>query len=212
MARLPEFEHKLKVGYTLAQLREYVKNDTKTKAHERAVKKEYQRLRKITLKRAERLARSDFKHHAPALKAKSLVRRLKYHQNIGIEGMTARLAEMEKFLSMRGSTIKGAREIRREHRERLEYALGHYDEDKGEYVNYKFKNYKEFELFTQFMDYIRALYKDNFQYNVDEVEQVFSDYSEQVLSKSITFSQFVDLYQNKYRTTPQVLDRPKNFK
>lgn len=212
MARLPEFEHKLKIGYSLAQLRDYVKNDTKTKAHERAVRKEYQRLRKITLKRAERLARSDFKNHAPALKAKSLVRRLKYNQNIGIEGMTARLAEMEKFLSMRGSTIKGAREIRREHRERLEYALGQYDEDKGEYVNYKFKNYKEFELFIQFMDYIRALYKDNFQYNVDEVEQVFSDYSEQVLSKSITFSQFVDLYQNKYRTEPQVLERPKNFK
>lgn len=212
MPRLPEFKHKLKVGYTVAQLRDYVKNDTKTKEHERAVKKEYQRLRKITLKRADRLARSDFAHHAPALKAKSLVRRLKYNQNIGIEGMTARLAEMEKFLSMRGSTVKGAREIRREHREQLEYALGHYDEKKGKYVNYHFKNYKEFELFTQFMDYLRALYKDEFHYNIDEIETVFEDFSDEVLSKSMSFSEFVNLYQNNYRTEAQELQRPTNFK
>lgn len=212
MARLPEFQRKLKVDYTVAQLRNYVKNDTKTKAHERAVRKEYQRLRKITLKRAERLSRSDFAQNAPALSAKSLVRRLKYSQDIGIEGMATRLAEMEKFLSMRGSTIKGAREIRREHRERLEYALGHYDEDKGQYVNYKFRNYKEFDLFIQFMDYIRALYKDEFHYNIDEVEQVFSDYAGEVLSKSMSFSSFVKLYQNNYRTEAQELQRPTTFK
>ena len=212
MARLPEFEHKLNIPYTTAQLRDYVKNDTKTKAHERAVKKEYRRLRKIVLKRAQRLANSDFKFNAPALSAKSLVRRLKYNQDVGIEGMSARLAEMEKFLSMRGSTIKGAREIRREHRERLEYALGHYDEEKGKYVNYHFKNYKEFELFTQFMDYIRALYKDEFHYNIEEVEQVFNDYADEVLSKAIDFSKFVSLYQTKYRTEPKSLQRPTTFR
>ena len=102
---------------------------------------------------------------------------------------------------MRGSTIKGARDIRRETRETLE-----------EVLEYKFKNFREFELFTHFMDYIRAVYKDNFYYQIEEVVDLFTDYSQEVLNGSMSFSDFVDTYQNKYRSEPTVLQRPTKFR
>ena len=200
MARLPEFKpHIIGVDYTIEALRKYAKEDKKREAE---IKKEYQRLRKITLRRAERLQRSEFAYSKPALTSKSLTRRLKKQsRDIGVRAMSARIQEMNQFLSMRGSTIKGARDVRRETRERLEEA-----------IEYKFKNFREFELFTQFMDYIRAVYKDNFHYMIDEVVDLFSDYAQEVLNNSMSFNQFVDLYQTKYRSEPKELKRPTKFK
>lgn len=199
MARLPEFiKHIVGIEYNVEALRQYAKQ---SKANEKAIRQEYQRLRKITLRRAERLGKSEFQFSKPALTARSLSKRLKPSSEIGIRAMSARIQEMNKFLEMRGSTIKGAREIRRDTRRSLE-----------EVLEYKFKNFREFELFTQFMDYIRAVYKDNFHYQVEEVVDLFSDYSQEVLNGSMSFSDFVDTYQNKYRSEPTVLQRPTKFR
>lgn len=199
MARLPEFiKHIVGIEYNVEALRQYAKQ---SKANEKAIRQEYQRLRKITLRRAERLGKSEFQFSKPALTARSLSKRLKPSSEIGIRAMSARIQEMNKFLEMRGSTIKGARDIRRDTREALE-----------EVLEYKFKNFREFELFTHFMDYIRAVYKDNFHYQVEEVVDLFTDYSQEVLNGSMSFSDFVDTYQNKYRSEPTVLQRPTKFR
>lgn len=199
MARLPEYiKHIVGIEYNVEALRQYAKQ---SKANEKAIRQEYQRLRKITLRRAERLGKSEFQFSKPALTARSLSKRLKPSSEIGIRAMSARIQEMNKFLEMRGSTIKGARDIRRDTRETLE-----------EVLEYKFKNFREFELFTHFMDYIRAVYKDNFHYLVEEVVDLFSDYSQEVLNGSMSFSDFVDTYQNKYRSEPTVLQRPTKFR
>lgn len=199
MARLPEFKkHIVGLEYNVEALRQFAKQ---SKANEKAIRQEYQRLRKITLRRAERLGKSEFQFSKPALTARSLSKRLKPSSEIGIRAMSARIQEMNKFLEMRGSTIKGARDIRRDTRETLE-----------EVLEYKFKNFREFELFTQFMDYIRAVYKDNFHYQVEEVVDLFTDYSQEVLNGSMSFSDFVDTYQNKYRSEPTVLQRPTKFR
>ena len=199
MARLPEFKkHIVGLEYNVEALRQFAKQ---SKANEKAIRQEYQRLRKITLRRAERLGKSEFQFSKPALTARSLSKRLKPSSEIGIRAMSARIQEMNKFLEMRGSTIKGARDIRRDTREALE-----------EVLEYKFKNFREFELFTQFMDYIRAVYKDNFHYQVEEVVDLFNDYSQEVLNGSMSFSDFVDTYQNKYRSEPTVLQRPTKFR
>ena len=199
MARLPEFKkHIAGIEYNVEALRQYAKQ---SKMNEKAIRQEYQRLRKITLRRAERLGKSEFQFSKPALTARSLSKRLKPSSEIGIRAMSARIQEMNKFLEMRGSTIKGARDIRRDTREALE-----------EVLEYKFKNFREFELFTHFMDYIRAVYKDNFHYQVEEVVDLFTDYSQEVLNGSMSFSEFVDTYQNKYRSEPTVLQRPTKFR
>ena len=199
MARLPEFKkHIVGLEYNVEALRQFAKQ---SKANEKAIRQEYQRLRKITLRRAERLGKSEFQFSKPALTARSLSKRLKPSSELGIRAMSARIQEMNKFLEMRGSTIKGARDIRRDTRESLE-----------EVLEYKFKNFREFELFTQFMDYLRAVYKDNFHYQVEEVVDLFSDYSQEVLNGSMSFSDFVDTYQNKYRSEPTVLQRPTKFR
>lgn len=195
MARLPEFTRHLKTDYNPQALQKYAKTN---KAD---VVAEYQRLRKITQRRIERLQRSEFEYSKPSLIGKSLKKKLKPSREIGVRAMSARITEMTHFLEMRGSTIKGAREIRRETREHLEDTL-----------DYKFKNFREFELFTQFMDYIRALYKDNFHYLMDDITDLFSDYSSEVLNKSMSFDEFVTLYQTKYRKEPRELKRPTNFK
>ena len=195
MARLPEFQRHLKTDYNPQALQKYAKTN---KAD---VVAEYQRLRKITQRRIERLQRSEFEYSKPSLIGKSLKKKLKPSRDLGVRAMSARITEMTHFLEMRGSTIKGAREIRRETREHLEETL-----------EYKFKNFREFELFTQFMDYIRALYKDNFHYLMDDITDLFSDYSSEVLNKSMSFDEFVTLYQTKYRREPQELKRPTNFR
>lgn len=195
MARLPEFTRHLKTDYNPQALQKYAKTN---KAD---VVAEYQRLRKITQRRIERLQRSEFEYSKPSLIGKSLKKKLKPSRDLGVRAMSARITEMTHFLEMRGSTIKGAREIRRETREHLEETL-----------EYKFKNFREFELFTQFMDYIRALYKDNFHYLMDDITDLFSDYSSEVLNKSMSFDEFVTLYQTKYRREPKELKRPTNFR
>lgn len=204
MARLPEFQRHLKTDYNPQALQKYAKTN---KAD---VIAEYQRLRKIVLKRVERfgwsknpkeLSSGEFLLTKPSVIGRSLSKKLKPSRDLGVRAMSARITEMTHFLEMRGSTIKGAREIRRETREHLEETL-----------EYKFKNFREFELFTQFMDYIRALYKDNFHYLMDDITDLFSDYSSEVLNKSMSFDEFVTLYQTKYRREPQELKRPTNFR
>ena len=199
MARLPEFKkHIFGVDYNVESLRKFAKQK---KENEATIRAEYRRLRKITMKRAQRLMSSEFQFSKPSLTARSLTKRLKPSSVLGVRAMSARIQEMTHFLEMRGSTIKGAREIRRETRETLEDVL-----------DYKFKNFREFELFTQFMDYIRAVYKDNFYYQIEDVVDLFSDYSSEVLKGSMTFSDFVGTYQTKYRSEPKVLERPKNYR
>ena len=195
MAHLPEFTRHLKTDYNPQALQKYAKTN---KAD---VVAEYRRLTKITQRRIERLQRSEFEYSKPSLIGKSLKKKLKPSRELGVRAMSARITEMTHFLEMRGSTIKGAREIRRETRKHLEETL-----------QYKFKNFREFELFTQFMDYIRALYKDNFHYLMDDITDLFSDYSSEVLNKSMSFDEFVTLYQTKYRHEPKELKRPTNFR
>lgn len=205
MARKSEYTKALNVSYTTQNLQTY------GKSHAAEIKKEYMRLRKITTRREERLRRSEFQFNKPALNAKSLVRKLKPSGELSTRQMATRIAEMSQFLDMRGSTIKGAREIRRESRAYTEKAMSYYDED-GNYHAYHFRSMKEFDLFTQFMDYIRVLWKDNFYYDIENVRDYFKDYAQEVASKAMTFDQFVDTFAEKYPRDKKPLERPTKFK
>ncbi|MBO7714450.1 MAG: hypothetical protein J6S85_12815 [Methanobrevibacter sp.] len=189
MARKPEFTRGLDGAYNPQSLQE---NYTATQ-----ISKEYARLRKIFRKRVERLERSEFSLSSTALKGHSMKRRMRKGSTLSKESKAARIVEMTEWLERRSSTIKGARDIRRETREALEDSLG-----------YKFKNYGEFRLFGQFMDYLRAMYGDRFHYLTDDVMDLFSDYSQEVLDNSMSFDEFVNLYENRYKSKPVELKRP----
>ena len=165
---------------------------------EKQINREYSRMRKIFLKRMERFERSEFAFTKTAQKGKSMRRKMwRGDSRLSIDSKAARIVEMNEWLNRRSSTIKGARDIRRETREHLEETLG-----------YKFKNYKEFRLFGMFMDYLRAVYGDRFHYIMDDVTDLFSDYSQEVLDNSMSFSDFVDLFENKYKSKNEPLKRP----
>lgn len=161
------------------------------------IQQEYSRLRKLTLRRMERLERSDFSKSTPALVGKSISRKLKPSGQLGERAMANRIAEMTHFLDMKGSTIKGARDIRRETRSILEEQLG-----------YKFRNFEEFRLFGQFMDYLRGVYKDTLHYLDSDITNLFKEHAKEVLDNSMSFDEFINTYQNQYKTTPTVLKRP----
>lgn len=192
MARLSEYKKGLSVEYNPQELKN---------VSEKALRKEYQRMRKTVLKRVDRLSNSEFDYSTPALVGKSLSKKLKPSSKLGVRAISVRLSEMNKFLNMRGSTIKGARDIRRETRENLENTL-----------DYKFRNYEEFRYFGYFMDYLRSLYGDKFHYLMDDVADLFADYGRELLNESISFTEFIDLYDTRYKTNPVVLERPQKFR
>lgn len=200
MARKATYKRGLNVGYTPQSIYDIYEGAKGRKAKTRAKKeiaKEYQRLRRIVQKREARFQASEFALSSASLKGKSLVRGLKKSSQMSIKGMSAQIAEMSRWLDQRSSTIKGAQEIRRETREEVE-----------NYFDYKFRNNKDFMLFTQFMDYMRALYKDTFQYQEDDIVNLFERHSQDVLNQTMTFTEFVNTYQNKYRYSPRKLERP----
>lgn len=200
MARKSTYKRGLNVGYTPQSIYDIYEGAKGRKAKASAKKeitKEYQRLRRIVQKREARLQASEFALSSASLKGKSLSKSLKKSSQMSIKGMSAQIAEMSRWLDQRSSTIKGAQEIRRETREEVE-----------NYFDYKFRNNKEFMLFTQFMDYMRALYKDTFQYQEDDIVNLFQRHSQDVLNQTMTFTEFVNTYQNKYRYSPRKLERP----
>ena len=194
MALKPTYKKGLNVDYNPQALK---------KVSEKELRAEYARLKKITKRRVERLQRSEFDMSTPALIGGRLVKNLnkKYKKQLSRDTIAARIAEMSKFLEYKGSTIKGARDIRRETREKLEETL-----------DYKFKNYKQFRYFGYFMDYLRAMYKDNFHYLMDDVVDLFNDFADELESKSLTFEEFVQTYETRYKTQPVVWERPTRFK
>ena len=200
MARLSTYKRGLDVSYTPQAIYDIYEGSRGRKAKALAKKeiaKEYQRLRRIVQKRTARLESSDFAFSSASLKGQALTRALKPSSKMSIKGMSAQIAEMSRWLDQRSSTIKGAQEIRRETREQVE-----------EYFGYTFKNNKEFQLFTQFMDYMRALYKDTFQYQEDDIINLFEHHARDVLNQTMTFTEFVNTYQNKYKYSPRKLERP----
>ena len=202
MARKSTYKKGLNVSYTPQSIYDIYEGSKGRKAKASAKKQiaqEYQRLRRIVQKRTARLEQSEFAYSSASLKGQSLSRGLKPSTRMSIKGMSAQIAEMSRWLDQRSSTIKGAQEIRRETREDVE-----------NYFDYRFKNNKEFMLFTQFMDYMRALYKDTFQYQEDDIVNLFQHHAQDVLNQSMTFTEFVNTYQNKYRYSPRKLERPRN--
>lgn len=200
MARKSTYKRGLNVGYTpqsIYNIYEGAKGRKAKASAKKEIAREYQRLRRIVQKREARLQASEFALSSVSLKGKSLTRSLKKSSQMSIKGMSAQIAEMSRWLDQRSSTIKGAQEIRRETREEVE-----------NYFDYKFRNNKEFMLFTQFMDYMRALYKDTFQYQEDDIVNLFQRHSQDVLNQTMTFTEFVNTYQNKYRYSPRKLERP----
>lgn len=200
MARKSTYKRGLNVGYTpqsIYNIYEGAKGCKAKASAKKEIAREYQRLRRIVQKREARLQASEFALSSASLKGKSLERGLKKSSQMSIKGMSAQIAEMSRWLDQRSSTIKGAQEIRRETREAVE-----------NYFDYKFRNNKEFMLFTQFMDYMRALYKDTFQYQEDDIVNLFERHSRDVLNQTMTFTEFVNTYQNKYRYSPRKLERP----
>ena len=180
MARKPTFKRSFDIDYNPQSLTENL-----TAAQ---INKEYSRLRKIFRKRMERLERSDFNLSNAALKGRSMRRGLKKTNQLRTETKAAKISEMTEWLERRSSTVKGARDIRRETRERLEEYLS--TDEKP----FRFKNYQQFRLFGQFMDYLRAVYKKDLQYIADDVLELFHDYSEDVLNDSMSFNEIVDKY------------------
>ena len=200
MARKSTYKRGLNVGYTpqsIYDIYESAKGRKGKASAKKEIAREYQRLRRIVQKREARLQASEFALSSASLKGKSLTKSLKKSGQMSIKGMSAQIAEMSRWLDQRSSTIKGAQEIRRETREEVE-----------NYFDYKFRNNKEFMLFTQFMDYMRALYKDTFQYQEDDIVNLFERHSRDVLNQTMTFTEFVNTYQNKYRYSPRKLERP----
>lgn len=200
MARKSTYKRGLNVGYTpqsIYNIYEGAKGRKAKASAKKEIAREYQRLRRIVQKREARLLASEFSLSSASLKGKSLTKSLKKSSQMSIKGMSAQIAEMSRWLDQRSSTIKGAQEIRRETREEVE-----------NYFDYRFRNNKEFMLFTQFMDYMRALYKDTFQYQEDDIVNLFQRHSQDVLNQTMTFTEFVNTYQNKYRYSPRKLERP----
>lgn len=155
---------------------------------ESEIKKEYQRLRKTALKRIERIERSDF----------NLPQYVEYHKHewkpsseLDINDLATALSSVNRFIDMKGSLITEQRRMRRERREILE----------DEIIGRKFKNYDEMQLFDDFLDYLSNKYGDQFYYDIEDVIDLFDNYSDFVLDGSMSLDEFAEIYEDSYAST-----------
>ena len=159
---------------------------------EKEINAEYSRLRKVALKRLKRLENSkDF----------SAPKYAEFHRHewatiaeLGNVGNVAKsLTSLTKFLNMKGSLVTEQMRMRKERREYLETEiLGTPDNPR------RFRNYKEMELFDDFLDYMSNKYDDNFYYDIDNVIDLFNDYSQYVIDGSMSLDEFAEIYEGSY--------------
>ena len=153
---------------------------------------EYSRLRSIARKRLERLGSSKYKAGETYKHYKGRFTAL---PDIKTTRTVARkLVEVQKFLGLRTGTVSGTRQVRRERIQALK--------DRG----YSFINEKNFDLFTDFMEYNKAL-RQGGAYDSERVLQLVREVSRKNLDPEQIKDEF-EFWVNNVETLKTVPEPP----
>lgn len=147
---------------------------------EDALRKEYARMRKVANKRVERLEKYKDKLDIP----EAYLQDFKAGSELSERDLKFAIMDVQSFLENPYTTVKERKRITRERREYFkdEYGLN-------------FKNLDEYKAFFKYLEYLKAVNGESFDYAFDEMQETYKKANERTRRTARSLKR----YMNKHR-------------
>lgn len=147
------------------------------------LQREYSRLRKVAMKRVERLEKYKDLLDVPD----SYLKTFEQSSKIAPKDMWKAVQEVQSFLENPKTTIAERKRITRERREYFkdEYGLN-------------FKNLQEYKTFFKYLEYLKAVNGENFDYAFDEMQEAYKKANQRTRQNARSLRRYMNKHKDEF--------------